>query len=69
MLNQSYYIKKIIEKFNKYDDTPTRTPIDKNLHLSKNTGHRIFIVGILAYNQQSNVSHELCTSLYSVCSE
>ena len=38
VLSQSHYIKKILEKFKKYDDNPVRTPVDVNLHLTKNKG-------------------------------
>ena len=45
VLSQSHYIKKVLEKiknvlekFKKYDDSPVRTPIDVNLHLTKNKG-------------------------------
>ena len=38
VLSQSHYVKKVLEKFKKYDDSPMRTPIDVNLHLTKNKG-------------------------------
>ena len=38
ILSQSHYVKKVLEKFKKYDDSPVRTPIDVNLHLTKNKG-------------------------------
>ena len=48
VLSQSHYIKKVLEKikkvlekFKKYDDSPVRTPIDVNLHLTKNKGQEI----------------------------
>ena len=41
VLSQSHYIKKIIEKFKKYDDNPVRTHVDVNLHLTKNKGQDI----------------------------
>ena len=36
ILYQSYYVDKILEKFNKDDNAIIRTPIDTNHHLSKN---------------------------------
>ena len=36
VLSQSHYIKKVLEKFKKYDASPVRTPLDVNLHLTKN---------------------------------
>ena len=41
VLSQSHYVKKVLEKFKKYDDSPVRTPIDVNLHLTKNKGQEI----------------------------
>ena len=38
VLSQSHYIKKVLEKFKKYDDNPVRTLVDVNLHLTKNIG-------------------------------
>ena len=38
VLSQSHYVKKVLEKFKKYDDSPMRTPVDVNLHLTKNKG-------------------------------
>ena len=38
VLSQSHYVKKVPEKFKKYDDSPMRTPVDVNLHLTKNKG-------------------------------
>ena len=38
ILNQSHYVDKILEKFNKDDFGVARTPLDKSLHLSKNKG-------------------------------
>ena len=37
-LSQSHYIKTILEKCKNLDIVPVKTPIDVNLHLSKNTG-------------------------------
>ena len=36
ILSQSHYVDKILEKFNKDDSGVARTPLDNNLHLSKN---------------------------------
>ena len=55
ILSQSHYVKKVLEKFKKYDDSPVRTPIDVNLHLTKNKGQGISqleysrIIGNLMY--------------------
>ena len=38
VLSQSHYVKNVLEKFRKYDDSLVRTPIDVNLHLTKNRG-------------------------------
>ena len=38
ILSQSHYIEKIIKKFKQNDSSPMRTPVDVNLHLSKNNG-------------------------------
>ena len=38
VLSQSHYIKKVLEKFGRYDDSPVKTPIDVNLHLTKKIG-------------------------------
>ena len=38
VLSQSHYIKKDLENFKKYNDSPMRTPVDVNLHLTKNKG-------------------------------
>ena len=35
ILSQSHYIEKILKKFKQDDSSPTKTPIDVNLHLSK----------------------------------
>ena len=54
-MSQSHYVKKVLEKFKKYDDSPVRTPINVNLHLSKNKGQGISqleysrIIGSLMY--------------------
>ena len=55
VLSQSHYIKKVFKKFKKYDDSPVRTPVDVNLHLTKNKGQDISqleysrIIGSLMY--------------------
>ena len=55
VLSQSNYVKKVLEKFKKYNDSPVRTPIDVNLHLTKNKGQGISrleysrIIGRLMY--------------------
>uniref|UniRef100_A0A2N9GPK3 Integrase catalytic domain-containing protein n=1 Tax=Fagus sylvatica TaxID=28930 RepID=A0A2N9GPK3_FAGSY len=55
VLSQSHYIKKVLEKFGRYDDSPVKTPIDVNLHLTKNKGNGISqleysqIIGSLMY--------------------
>ena len=38
VLFQSHYVKKVLEKFGKYDDSLVRTLVDANLHLTKNKG-------------------------------
>ena len=55
VLSQSHYIEKILRKFNQYDCNPVGTPVDINLHLSKNKGESISqpeyaqIIGSLMY--------------------
>ena len=41
ILSQSHYIEKMLKKFKQNDSSPTRTPVDVNLHLSKNNGKSI----------------------------
>ena len=41
ILSQSHYIEKILKNFKQDDSSPTRTPLDVNLHLSKNNGKSI----------------------------
>ena len=41
VLSQSHFVKKVLEKFKKYDDSPVRTLVDVNLHLTKNKGKGI----------------------------
>ena len=38
ILSQSHYIEKILKKFKQNDNSPMRTPVDVNLHISKNNG-------------------------------
>lgn len=55
ILSQSHYIEKILERFSKYDNSPAKTPVDVNLHLTKNTGNGISqleysrVIGSLMY--------------------
>ena len=55
ILSHSHYIEKILKKFKQDDSSPTRTPVDVNLHLSKNNGKSISqqeyaqAIGILMY--------------------
>lgn len=55
VLSQSHYIKKVLEKFKEYDDSQVRTPVDVNIHLTKNKGQGISqleysrIIGSLMY--------------------
>ena len=44
ILNQSHYVDKILEKFNKDDFRVARMPLDNSFHLSKNRGEGIFQV-------------------------
>ena len=41
ILSQSHYIEKMFKKFKQNDSSLTRTPVDVNLHLSKNNGKSI----------------------------
>ena len=55
VLYQAHYVKKVLEKFKEYNDSLVRTPIDVNLHLTKNKGQGIYqleysrIIGSLMY--------------------
>ncbi|OMO62209.1 Zinc finger, CCHC-type [Corchorus capsularis] len=55
VLNQSHYVDKILERFNKDDSGVARTPLDTSLHLAKNRGEGISqveysrIIGSLMY--------------------
>ena len=42
VLSQTYYVDKILNKFSKDDSGVTRTPLDVNLHMSKNKGESVF---------------------------
>lgn len=54
-LSQSHYVEKILQKYNKYDQSPVRTPVDPSHHLFKNKGEGISqleysrIIGSLMY--------------------
>ena len=41
ILSQSHYIEKLLDKFDKDESNIARTPVDINLHLSKNIGQSI----------------------------
>ncbi|XP_057505550.1 cytochrome P450 76C3-like [Actinidia eriantha] len=55
ILSQSHYIEKILDKFDKNNDGVAKTPVDVNLHLTKNTGDSVSqlqysqIIGSLMY--------------------
>ena len=55
ILSQSHYIEKLLDKLNKDESNIARTPVDINLHLSKNIGQSISqleysrIIGSLMY--------------------
>ena len=55
ILNQSHYMNKIFEKFNKDDFGVAKTSIDMNQHLSKNKGESVSqveysrVIGSLMY--------------------
>ena len=55
ILSQCHYIEKILKRFNQYDDNPIKTPVDLNLHSTKNNGPTIDqleysrIIGSLMY--------------------
>ena len=55
ILSQSHYIEKLLDKFDKDESKIARTPVDINLHLSKNIGQSISqleyscIIGSLMY--------------------
>lgn len=55
ILTQSHYVEKVLRKFNAYDVTPLRSPVDLSLHLTKNRGEPVSqqqyarIIGSLMY--------------------
>ena len=55
ILSQSHYVDKILEKFNKNDSGVCKTPVDLNLHLSKNKSESVSqleysrVIGSLMY--------------------
>ena len=55
ILSQTHYVDKILRKFNKDDNTMSKTPLDTSIYLSKNKGEGIFqvkyarIIGSLMY--------------------
>ena len=55
ILNQSHYVDKILEKFNKDDSGVSRTPIDMSQHLHMNEGESVSqveysrVIGSLMY--------------------
>ena len=68
VLSQSHYIKKDLEKFKKYNDSPVRTLVDVNLHLTKNKGQGtsqleyLRIIGRLVYIMnctRSNIAYSI----------
>ena len=68
MDHKTHYIDKILEKFNKSDSNVIRTPIDVNLHLSKNGKENI---SQLKYSviSEFDVLDELYKAQYSLLSE
>ncbi|XP_073305794.1 uncharacterized protein [Primulina huaijiensis] len=55
ILSQSHYVETVLKKFNAYDSTPVKTPLDANVHLAKNRGEPVSqleysrIIGSLMY--------------------
>ncbi|XP_073042058.1 secreted RxLR effector protein 161-like [Primulina eburnea] len=55
VLSQSHYIETVLKKFNAYDSTPVKTPLDVNVHLAKNRGEPVSqleyskVIGSLMY--------------------
>ncbi|XP_073017894.1 secreted RxLR effector protein 161-like [Primulina eburnea] len=55
VLSQSRYIETVLKKFNAYDSTSVKMPLDVNVHLAKNRGEPVFqleyssIIGNLMY--------------------
>jgi hypothetical protein len=66
ILSQSHYIKKILEKFGRYDDSLVKTPIDVNLHLTKNKREWHISIRVFSDNWQSYVYNELHKIRHSV---
>ena len=40
-LTQSHYVEKMLKKFNSFDCKPAKTPLELNVHLSKNMGEPV----------------------------
>ena len=57
ILSQSHYIEKILKKFKQYDSSPMRTPVDVNLHVSKNNGKSL---------SQQEYAQEICSLMYFI---
>ena len=66
VLSQSHYTETILRKFNKYEDSLLKTPIDVHLHLAKNISQTISqleysrVIGSLMYimnSTRSNIAH------------
>jgi hypothetical protein len=55
VLSQSHYIEKVLKKFDVFEESPARTPLNPSMHLVKNTGESISqlrysqIIGSLMY--------------------
>ncbi|KAK6146502.1 hypothetical protein DH2020_020371 [Rehmannia glutinosa] len=55
VLSQSHYVESILRKFDVYDESPVKTPIDASLHLVKNKGEPVSqlrysqVIGSLMY--------------------
>ena len=55
VLTQSHYIEKVLKKFNAFDSPPAKTPLELNVHLSKNRGEPVAqeeyarVIGSLMY--------------------
>jgi hypothetical protein len=41
VLSQAHYVEKMLERYNKSDTNVSRTPVDINFHLAKNTGESV----------------------------
>ena len=64
VLSQSHYIEKILNKFLDKDETPVKTLVNVNVHLSKNNGEPI---SQLEYsNRQFDVPYELYMPRHSL---